>query len=106
MNSPAFPITFEGLEFGTFRLKAGAGEADMLATPKTMEDEFLSKEEGFLDHAMLKGNDGTYVDLVFATCQAKAEEICGKWMQNPHALGFLDFIDPTSTSIGFWTRIQ
>lgn len=106
MSNPSFPITFKGLEFGTFRLKGGAAEADMLAAAKTMEDEFLNEEEGFLGHAILKGNDGTYVDLAFATSQAKAEELCGKWMQNPHALKFLGFIDDTSTNIGFWTRLQ
>jgi hypothetical protein len=106
MNKPTFPITFKGLEFGTFRLKAGASEADMLTAAKNMEDEFLNKEEGFLGHAILKGNDGTYVDMAFAISQAKAEEICGKWMQDPHALAFLEFIDHTSTNIGFWTRLQ
>ncbi len=106
MSKPSFPITFKGLEFGTFRLKGGAEEADMLAAAKTMEDEFLYKEEGFLGHAILKGNDGTYVDLAFATSQAKAEELCGKWMQNPYALKFLELIDDTSTNIGFWTRLQ
>lgn len=106
MTPPRHPITFKGLEFGTFRLKAGAAEKDMLAAARAMEDEFLNQEEGFLGHAILKGNDGTYVDLAFATSQAKAEELCGKWMQNPHALKFLEFIDPASTNIGFWTRLQ
>jgi hypothetical protein len=101
-----YPISFNGLEFGTFRLKAGVSEADMLAAAKQMEDDFLYKEEGFLGHAILKGNDGSYVDLAFATSQAKAEEICGKWVKNPFALKFLDFIDHASANITFWTRIQ
>lgn len=106
MSTPSFPITFNGLEFGTFRLKAGTAEADMLAAAKIMEDEFLDKEEEFLGHAILKGSDDTYVDMAFASTQAKAEEICGKWMQNPHALKFLGFIDPASAKMSFWTRLQ
>lgn len=107
MNSnSSYPLTFKGIEFGTFRLKEGKSEAEMLAAAKKMEEEFLYKEEGFLGHAILKGNDGTYADLAFATSQAKAEEICGKWTQNPFALAFLEFIDHTSTNIGFWTRLQ
>lgn len=106
MNTSSHPITFNGLEFGTFRLKAGASESEMLAAAKTMEDMFLSKEDGFLGHAILKGKDGTYVDLAFATSQATAEVICQRWMQNDHALRFLGFIDPTSTNISFWTRLQ
>jgi hypothetical protein len=106
MSNSSYPITFKGLEFGTFRMKAGMSESDMLAAVKTMEAEFLEKEEGFLGHAILKGNDGTYVDLAFATFQAKAEEICGKWLQNPRALAFLSFIDSTTTNMSFWTRLQ
>jgi hypothetical protein len=106
MSTPPFPIAFKGLEFGTFRLADGATEADMLAAAKTMEDEFLNLEEGFLGHAILRGNDGTYVDLAFATSQDKAEEICGKWMQNPHALRFLALVDHASTHISFWTRVE
>jgi hypothetical protein len=106
MSDTPYPITFRGLEFGTFRLKAGASEADMLAASKVMEREFLDKEDGFLGHAILKGNDGAYVDLAFATSQTKAEEICGKWLQNPYALAFLAFIDPASTHMSFWSRLQ
>jgi hypothetical protein len=106
MSHPPCPIAFNGLEFGTFRLKAGMAEADMLAAARIMEDEFLAREEGFLGHAILKGGDGVYADLAFATSQAKAEEICGKWLQNPHALAFLACIDPASTSMSFWTRLR
>jgi hypothetical protein len=106
VSNTFYPITFEGLEFGTFHLKAGSSESAMLVAAKVMENEFLSQEEGFLGHAILKGNDGVYVDLAFATSQAKAEEICGKWLQNPHALAFLAFIDPTSTNMSFWSRLQ
>ncbi|MDR0780651.1 MAG: hypothetical protein LBF16_08150 [Pseudomonadales bacterium] len=106
MSNSSHPITFKGLEFGTFRMKAGLSESDMRAAAKTMEVEFLNKEEGFLGHAILKGNDGTYADLAFATSKAKAEEICGKWMQNQYALAFLAFIDPVSTNMSFWSRLE
>ncbi len=106
MDSVNYPITFTGLEFGTFRLKTDCSEADMLAAAKEMEEHFLNKQEGFLGHAILKGNEGTYVDLAFATSQKRAEEICNLWMQNPYALKFLEFLDPTSTNISFWKRLQ
>jgi hypothetical protein len=106
MSNTSYPITFKGLEFGIFRMKPGMSESEMLAAAKTMESEFLEKEEGFLGHAILKGSDGTYVDLAFATTQAKAEEICGKWLKNQYALAFLAFIDPASTNMSFWSRLQ
>ena len=97
---------FSGMEFGIFKLKEGVSESDMLKAAKIADQEFLSKEEGFLGHAVLKGKDGLYVDLAFASTQEKAEEICGKWMGNEFTLKYLEFIDPDSVNMSFWTRIK
>ncbi len=98
--------SFSGMEYGLFKLKEGLSEEDMLKAAEAAEKEFLSKEEGFLGHAILKGKDGLYVDLSFATTQDKAEEICGKWMGNEFTLKYLEFIDPESVDMSFWSRIK
>jgi len=98
--------SFVGMEFATFKLKDGTSEKEMLEAAKNMEQEFLSKEKGFLGHGVLKGKDGLYVDLAFATSKEKAEEICGKWMGNEFALKYLEFIDSESVNMGFWERIK
>ena len=73
---------FSGIELGIFKLKEGVSESDMLKAAGIADQEFLSKEDGFLGHAVLKGKDGLYVDLAFASTQEKAEEICSKWMKD------------------------
>jgi len=98
--------SFVGIEFCTFLLKDNASEEDMIKCSSDMEQQFLSSEDGFLGHAILKGKDGLYVDLAFATSQEKAEEICGKWMENEFALKYLEFIESESVNISFWTRIK
>jgi len=98
--------SFIGMEFCTFELKQGASEEKMLEAAKNMEQEFLSKQAGFLGHAVLKGQNDTYVDLAFATSQEQAEAICGKWMENEFALKYLEFIDAESVDLKFWTRIK
>jgi len=98
--------SFIGMEFCTFKLKKDACEAEMLEAAKRMEQEFLSQEQGFLGHGVLKGNDGVYVDLAFATSKDKAELICQKWMDNEFALKYLDFIDSESVDLSFWERIK
>ena len=80
-------------------------EDDMLAAARRMEAEFLFKQEGFLGHAILKGQGDLYVDLAFADSQQRAEQICGLWTQDPHALAFLEYVDPTFTGMGFYTRL-
>ncbi|NOZ52035.1 MAG: hypothetical protein GXP08_02655 [Gammaproteobacteria bacterium] len=98
--------SFAGMEFSTFKLQKGASEKKMLEAAKNMEQAFLSKEKGFLGHGVLKGHDDFYVDIVFATSKEKAEELCGKWMQNEFALQYLNFIDPESVNMRFWKRIK
>jgi len=97
---------FSGMEFGTFRLKEGMSEHELIKTSKMLDQEFLCKEDGFLGHVILKGEDGLYIDLAFATTQEKAEQICAKWMSNEFALKYLEFFDPESVKISFWTRIK
>lgn len=106
LNSIDNVSSFVGIEFCTFRLKEGASEEKMLEAAKNMEQEFLSKEHGFLGHGVLKGKGETYVDLAFATSQELAEKICGKWMENEFALKYLEFIDSESVDLSFWTRIK
>ncbi len=98
--------TFVGMEFGVFKLKTGASEEKLLEAAKHMEREFLSKEKKFLGHTILKGKDGAYVDLVFATSQEAAEAICSQWMENEFALQYLEIIDSESVDISFWQRIK
>jgi len=106
LNNISSINSFVGIEFCTFKLKNGASEEKMLEAAKNMDQKFLSREHGFLGHGVLKGKDETYVDLAFATSQEKAEEICGKWMENEFALKYLEFIDSESVDLSFWTRIK
>lgn len=97
---------FSGMEFGVFKLKEGSSEIEMLKAADAADKKFLSKEDGFLGHAVLKGKDGLYVDLSFATTKEKAEKICGKWMSNEFTLQYIEFIDPESVDMSFWERIK
>jgi len=66
---------FAGLEFATFKLKNGILEETMLEMIKEVDTNFLQKEDGFLGHTTLKGENGIYADVAFATTQEKAQEI-------------------------------
>ena len=97
---------FVGMEFGTFKLKEGVSEAEMLHSAKMADEKFLSSEEGFLGHVVLKGKDGIYADVAFATSQERAEEICGKWLENEYTMKYIDAIDPDSVELSFWQRVK
>jgi len=95
-----------GMEFGMFKLKKGVSESDMLHAAKIAEQKFLCDEDGFLGHAVLKGDGDLYADVTFAITKEKAEEICGKWLNNEFTLKYLENIDPDSVNMSFWDRIK
>lgn len=100
---------FGGMEFSTFKLKRGISESDLFAAVDKMVLGLYSTEAGFLGHAVLKGADDTYVDVVFATSQTRAAELCAKWGTGPFApacLPYLEKIEEGSANLAFFQRIN
>lgn len=100
---------FCGMEFSTFTLKHGVSEAELFGAVDEMVEGLYSTEEGFLGHAVLKGPDGTYVDVVFATSQSRAIELCSKWGTGPFApacIPYLDKIEDGSAKLAFFERVK
>jgi hypothetical protein len=101
--------TFGGMEFSTFKLKRDISEAELFTAVDKMIEGLYSTEEGFLGHAVLKGADGTYVDVVFATSQSRAAELCAKWGTGPFApacLPYLEKIEDGSANLAFFQRVK
>lgn len=66
-------------------------------------------EPGFLGHALLRGADGVYVDVVFADTMERAIALCAKWGTGPFApscVAYLDAIAPGSAELAFFDRVQ
>ncbi|WP_332777840.1 hypothetical protein [Polaromonas sp.] len=100
---------FGGMEFSTFKLKHGVSESELFAAVDKMVEGLYSTEEGFLGHTLLKGMDDTYVDVVFATSQSRAAELCAKWGAGPFApacLSYLEKIEEGSAKLAFFQRIK
>lgn len=101
--------TFGGMEFSTFKLKRGVSETALFAAVDKMVEGLYATEAEFLGHAVLKGADGTYVDVVFATNQTRAAELCAKWGSGPFAaacLPYLEKIEEDSISLAFFQRVK
>ena len=105
---PDIPV-FGGLEFSTFKLRPGISEAELFAAVDEMVAGLYATEEGFLGHAVLKGQDGSYVDVVFSSSQSRAAELCAKWGSGPFApacLSYLEKIEEGSAKLAFFQRIK
>jgi hypothetical protein len=100
---------FGGMEFSTFKLKHGVSETELFTAVDKMVEGLYSTEEGFMGHAVLKGADGTYVDVVFAASQSRAAELCSKWGAGPFApacLPYLEKIEEGSANLAFFQRVK
>ena len=103
MEPKALPdiSTFSGIEFSVFKLKQGVPEPALLAAVEQMVEGLYAGEEGFLGHAILKGADDIYVDVLFANS--------AKWGSGPFAeacLSYLEKIEEGSARLAFFQRIK
>jgi hypothetical protein len=96
---------FGGMEIAYFKLKPGASEQALLRVAALIERDFFAELPGLVHHGLIKGADGLYADITFATSQARAEEICVQWEQNPHAGDYLALMAEDSTQLTFWSRL-
>lgn len=90
----------KGFEIGRFRLQPGATESALMAAAKQMEVHHLHAQDGFIDHQVIRLDDGLYLDLVVAQNRQAAERICGSWVGQPHCEAFLALIAPESIQFG------
>lgn len=98
-----------GMEFSAFKLKQGISEAELFTAVDEMVTGLYSNEEGFMGHALLKGADDIYVDVVFAASQVRATELCAKWGTGPFApacRSYLEKIEEGSAKLAFFQRIK
>lgn len=102
MTNPALP--FAGCEFATFRAADGVTPEQLLAASQRVLQQFLQQQPGFIEHALLQGDDGLWADVVLADSRASAETICQLFMQNEACLAYLALIAPDSARLTFWSR--
>lgn len=102
MTHPALP--FAGCEFATFRAADGVTPDQLLAASQRMRQQFLLQQPGFIEHALLQGDDGLWADMVLADSRASAETICQRFMQHESCLAYLALIAPDSAKLTFWAR--
>lgn len=89
-----------GFEIGRFRLKPGTTESTLMRASGQMEANHLQRQEGFIDHQLIRLDDGLYLDVVVAQSRDAAERICGSWIGQPQCEAFLALIEPESIQFG------
>lgn len=90
----------DGVEMGRFRLREGVTEAVMRAAWVDMTSGYLSAQYGWRGQRLIRLEDGTFMDLAFATTPACSHAICESWAGNAACDAFLQLIEPVSMEFG------
>lgn len=89
-----------GIELGRFRLNPGTEESSMRVAYAAMVSRHLTHQPGWRRQHLVKLQDGTFIDLAFASDQDHAEAICAGWTGNADCEHFLSMIEPVSMEFG------
>lgn len=93
-------VAGSGIELGRFRLKPGVDEISMRAAYAAMVSRHLGHQPGWRRQHLVRLQDGTFIDLAFASDQDHAEAICAGWIGNADCEHFLSMIEPVSMEFG------
>ena len=97
-----------GMEFSPFKLRTGAHADALPAAARKMAEGLYANEDGYIGHLILHDGSGQYADVVFASSQSRANELCQKWGSEPFAdacLDYLALVEPTTIDLKFWQRV-
>jgi hypothetical protein len=93
-------VAGSGIELGHFRLKPDVEEGAMREAYDAMVSGHLGRQPGWRRQHLVKLQDGTFVDLAFASDQSHAEAICAAWAGQADCDRFLAMIEPVSIAFG------
>ncbi len=104
--------SWAGMEFSRFRLRAGADPSQLKAATTEMVQGVYAGKPGFVSHSVFRNGDGEYADVLLADTGARAESLCGSWVEDrdsgtyaPECRHYLSLIEPTSIRLEFWNRV-
>jgi len=80
------------LEMPAFTIKDGVSEADFLAAHEKFNREFMSKQEGYVSHSLVRDGDKWFDVAVWESTKAK-EKAFGDIYKNTAALDYISLID-------------
>lgn len=99
-NGLALMQAGDGIEIGRFRLRDGVREQDLRAAHSRMIAHHLSLQPGWRGQRLVRLEDGTFLDIAFASTQEQSKFICSQWAGNAECEAFLSLIEPIAMEFG------
>jgi heme-degrading monooxygenase HmoA len=87
------------VELAQFKLADGVDEQSFLRAADAVQEDFLRKQDGYIDRELLKGEDNQWLDILHWSSLEEAQQASEAMLQAPSAAGFMQAIDPTSVKM-------
>jgi hypothetical protein len=81
------------VEWAQFRAVPGTDEATMLQASRSMQLEFLDRQDGFIRRELFKGANDNWADLLYWESREAAERALGKAISSPACTRYFALID-------------
>mgnify|MGYP006142025647 FL=1 len=93
------------LEITTFKLKLGVTEKDFEQSARSMQKDFLEKQNGFIKRTLTVSEDSTWTDVVFWNDRQSAERTMKIAETSELVLPFMEKIDFNSVKMNLTTPV-
>lgn len=94
------------VEVSRFRLTRGAAEADFLRAAEETQAGFLAHQPGFHSRELLRGDDGSWMDIVrFDSAQA-AQAALQAFPGHRSVRAFESMLDVSDISMSHWSSVR
>ena len=91
------------VELAQFSLAVGAKEEDFLKEAEVVQENFLKKQEGFIDRELLKYHEDSgeeyWMDIIHWKTMENAKKASEEMLKNPVCAGFVRMINPESVEM-------
>ena len=88
--------------FNSYKLKKGASIPDFLSAVEKLNNEYISKQAGYLSFKLMADGDTWADSTTFATME-DAQSFAGACEPNEFAEAFYSFLDPNSCESHFFS---
>jgi hypothetical protein len=90
------------VELAPFKLKPGVSEAALREAAALIQNEFLSRQQGFVHRELVKEAEGKFADIIWWTDPASAEAAMAKAETSSACAGYFELmdIDPADAASG------
>src|SRR3954469_23541201 len=80
------------IEWAAFTLRKGVSETALADASQLIQNEFLSRQEGFLRRALIRESEGRYGDLIWWSSLAAAEAALANAANSPVCARYFDLM--------------